>query len=147
MQEPELTVNETAEIENLMDAWNYLHQKMWEQVELEKMTAERFKKEFTLDHPEKIFGSNALKTPWDNEVVPVVEAYFPEELQVATMEVSEFIAALDLSQVIDSVIPELPQGWDIVDTSIPEDEQTPVEPVAEVKPKAKSKHKSKKKKD
>ena len=149
MQEPEITnQNEVEEPVNVMDAWNYLHQKMWEQVELERWYAEKFGKEFTLDHPEKIFGPNALKTPWDKEFVPVEEAFVPDELQVATMEVSENISVLDLGQVIETVLPEPPTGWDVVDTSIPEDEQSQiVEPVVEVKPKSKSKPNSKKKKD
>jgi len=146
MQDPETTSqNETVEEPvNYMDAWNYLHQKMWEQVELERQYAERFDKEFTLDHPEKIFGPNALKTPWDKDCP--AEELTPEEFLLATLKTTETIVALDLGQVIEAVLPEppivfVPQGWEVVETSVPEEEQ----PVAEVKPKAKSK--SKKKKD
>jgi hypothetical protein len=103
MKNPEITA-EPTEPENVMDAWNYLHQKMWEQVELEKWKAERFGTEFTLDHPEKIFGSNALKTPWDGEALPPRENIIPEELQIATVEANmEDVSTMSLSQVVDSL--------------------------------------------
>lgn len=141
MQETEITSQiETEETPvNVMDAWNYLHRKMQEQVELEQWYAERFDKEFTLDTPEKIFGENALQTPWD-ENYPVEEVT-PEEFLMATLETTDGIAALNLSQITEDVLSEeVPQGWDVVDTSVVVEE-----PVAEVKPKAKAK--SKKKKD
>jgi hypothetical protein len=145
MQDPEITsqIEETVEEPvNYMDAWNYLHQKMQEQVELERQYAERFDKEFTLDTPEKIFGPNALKTPWDKD--RPVEELTPEEFTFAMMETTDGVSSLDLGRIVEDVLSEppivfVPQGWEVVDTSVPE------EPVAEVKPKTKSK--SKKKKD
>ena len=141
MQDPEITSQiQTEETPvNFMDAWNYLHQKMHEQVELERQYAERFDKEFTLDTPEKIFGENALQTPWD-ESYPLEEVT-PEEFLFATLETTDGMSTLDLNQIVEDVLSEPPQGWDVVDTSVPVEE----EPIAEIKPKSKSK--SKKKKD
>lgn len=143
LESNEPTVEEPV---NVMDAWNYLHQKMWEQVELERWYAEKCGKEFTLDHPEKIFGPNALKTPWDKaEPLPEQEGS-TEELNVATLQIEEDIIFLELGKMLDDIEP--PIGWDVVDTSVPEEPQPEVvEPVAEEKPKAKPKSKSKKKKD
>ena len=142
MQEPEITsqIEETVEEPvNYMDAWNWLHQKMQDQVELERQYAERFDKEFSLDTPEKIFGENALQTPWDENYQ--TEEVTPEEFLFATLETTDGISSLDLNQIVEDVLSEPPQGWGVVDTSVPVEE----EPVAESKPKAKSK--SKKKKD
>jgi hypothetical protein len=138
MQDHEITsqIEDTVEEPvNYMDAWNWLHQKMQEQVELERQYAERFDKEFTLDTPEKIFGENALQTPWD-ENYPLEEVT-PEEFLFATLEATEEMSSLDVNRIVEDVLSEPPQGWDVVDTSVPIEE----EPVTKTKPKSKSKKK------